>query len=254
MPAPSESIINELKNLLQNDPRQTGKVYRAMESGLLSNQEIVNTGAGANTWAVKNNKTVINSFLTGENPKSMHIARQAKSFCTYFLDIETLSEGARIYIEEFKKNMSDLYSSEFAKTEQIIEVEKISKNLEEKIENTEGVYVYSYPHYIVHPNDPETDRCWYKIGSTTDAVWKRVKEQSRQTSMPEDPSILRIYTSNKMKPSELESLFHRILDAALHDRASARYSKSGKEWFNTTLEFLDVIADEFDISTVNPSE
>jgi hypothetical protein len=48
-------------------------------------------------------------------------------------------------------------------------------------------------------------------------------------------------------------LFHRILDAALHDRSSAKFSKSGKEWFNTTLEFLDVLADEFDLTMVSPS-
>lgn len=250
---PSPEILKELNKLLLVDPRQLGKVYRSKEKGLHTLKEIVDDGAAAGEWAVRNLIICLDALLEGKYPKSIHHARQAYSLSGWFSSNDGVSEELTTYINIFREEMKTIMFSETAKDNQIQEVDQISKDLEQKIDHINGVYVYTFPHYIVHPNDMETNRCWLKIGSTTDNVWKRVKDQTRQTSMPEDPKILRVYTSDKFTPNQIESLFHRILDAALHDRSSAKFSKSGKEWFNTTLEFLDVLADEFGLTMVSPN-
>lgn len=253
MNRPAPEIVEELKRLLKIDPRQIGKVYRSKEKGLQTYKEIANDGAAAGEWAVRNLIICINALLEGEYPKSIHIARQAYSLSGWFVSNEGVSNELIEYINYFRDQMKNIMLSDTAKQNEIKEVDQISDELELKIDSTEGVYVYTFPHYIIHPNDMDTNKCWLKIGSTTDNVWKRVKDQSRQTSMPEDPRILRIFYSDKMSPTEIESLFHRILDGALHERASTQFSKSGKEWFNTTLEFLDILADEFDLKMVSPT-
>lgn len=46
-----------------------------------------------------------------------------------------------------------------------------------------------------------------------------------------------------MTPAELEDRFHRVLDAAGHERSSVRHVKAGTEWFSTTLELLDTLVE-----------
>jgi hypothetical protein len=102
--------------------------------------------------------------------------------------------------------------------------------------------------------DPE--RFWLKIGQTGRVVEKRVLDQLRSTAMPEDPVILRVYTDPKGEAlgsevdyAALEKKFHKLLMSAGHSKTSAR--SGGTEWFATTLEFLDEIAEtlELDIET-----
>ena len=66
--------------------------------------------------------------------------------------------------------------------------------------------------------------------------------------MPEDPVILRVYTDPKgespdaqVNYGDLEKKFHNLLMSAGHSKTSAR--SGGTEWFATTLEFLDEIAE-----------
>jgi hypothetical protein len=99
-------------------------------------------------------------------------------------------------------------------------------------------------------SDPE--RFWLKIGQSGRVVSKRVSEQLRSTAMPEDPVILRVYTdpSRETSGSEvdyaaLEKKFHKLLMSAGHSKTSAR--SGGTEWFATTLEFLDEIAETLDL-------
>ena len=83
---------------------------------------------------------------------------------------------------------------------------------------------------------------WLKIGSTRNSVWQRIVEQNRQTSMPEDPKLLRIYHKPEMNIEEIEKNFHATLEAVGHERSAARRTKAGTEWFATTLEAIDAIA------------
>lgn len=68
-------------------------------------------------------------------------------------------------------------------------------------------------------------------------------DQNRQTSMPEDPKLLRIYHKPGMDIDATEKRFHITLDRVGHERSAARRTKSGKEWFATTLDAIDAIAE-----------
>jgi hypothetical protein len=71
-------------------------------------------------------------------------------------------------------------------------------------------------------------------------VIRRFREQIRTTALPEDPVLLRVYPTSETDALEKERTFHRLLEAADHDRSSAR--TGGTEWFLTSLKFLDEIA------------
>jgi hypothetical protein len=86
-----------------------------------------------------------------------------------------------------------------------------------------------------------------KICSTKNSVWQRIVEQNRQTSMPEDPKLLRIYHKAEMNIDELEKKFHSTLERVGHERSAARRTKAGTEWFATTLDAIDAIAELMDL-------
>lgn len=79
---------------------------------------------------------------------------------------------------------------------------------------------------------------WLKIGSTKNSVWRRIVEQNRQTSMPEDPKLLRIYHKDQMDIESTEQKFHITLDRVGRERSAARRTKAGKEWFASTLDAI----------------
>ena len=80
------------------------------------------------------------------------------------------------------------------------------------------------------------------LGSNRDVI-RRFRDQIRTTALPEEPVLLRIYESSDPKNSltEIEKIFHNLLEAADHDRSNAR--TGGTEWFLTSLKFLDKVAE-----------
>jgi len=75
---------------------------------------------------------------------------------------------------------------------------------------------------------------------TFNSVLRRFREQTRTTALPEDPVLLRIYVCDENASTEVEGTFHRLLEAADHDRSKAR--TGGTEWFLSSVKFLDEIA------------
>ena len=110
-----------------------------------------------------------------------------------------------------------------------------------------GIYVYSFPTYLHFGTVEDHDVYWLKIGSTKNSVWQRIVEQNRQTSMPEDPKLLRIYHKEGMDIDEVEKKFHHTLDRVGHERSAARRTKAGTEWFATTLDAIDALAELIDL-------
>jgi hypothetical protein len=106
-----------------------------------------------------------------------------------------------------------------------------------------GIYVYSFPTYLHFGTVEDQEVFWLKIGSTKNSVWQRIVEQNRQTSMPEDPKLLRIYHKDSMDIDAIEQKFHSTLDRVGHERSAARRTKAGKEWFASTLDAIDAIAE-----------
>jgi hypothetical protein len=103
-----------------------------------------------------------------------------------------------------------------------------------------GIYVYALPHYVRHPYDEESHRTLLKVGMANRSVIRRFREQTRTTALPEDPVLLRVYMTGDDDAPEKERVFHRLLEAADHDRSTAR--TGGTEWFLTSVRFLDEVA------------
>jgi hypothetical protein len=107
-----------------------------------------------------------------------------------------------------------------------------------------GIYVYTLPHYYNQPLQPSeddvlADRTLMKVGKSDSDVIRRFRQQERNTALPEDPLLLRIYTSVEGK-GDVERRFHLLLSAADHRRNKSRVA--GSEWFLTSLKFLDALA------------
>jgi hypothetical protein len=66
----------------------------------------------------------------------------------------------------------------------------------------------------------------------------RANSQTRVTSLPEDPWLLRVYPADASLSAERH--FHAFLRDADHD--GVRGSRTGAEWFLTSLKFLDRVA------------
>lgn len=115
--------------------------------------------------------------------------------------------------------------------------EAIAKSKAAEAENIAGIYVYTLPHYVRYPYD-KTGRTLLKVGhSSVDALY-RANSQTRVTSLPEDPWLLRIYPAESSLNAERQ--FHGFLRDADHD--GVRGTRTGAGWFLTSLKFLDRIA------------
>jgi hypothetical protein len=84
---------------------------------------------------------------------------------------------------------------------------------------------------------PLKSRCAAFLHSSVDALY-RANSQTRVTSLPEDPWLLRIYPAESSLNAERQ--FHGFLRDADHD--GVRGTRTGAEWFLTSLKFLDRIA------------
>jgi hypothetical protein len=99
-----------------------------------------------------------------------------------------------------------------------------------------GVYVYSYPQYLSMEAISPDGKALYKIGASTDTD-KRVKRQRRQTEVPEDLVLVRVFHCENA--FETEKKFHNILSSAnFHHKSTL----GGTEWFNCNLATIDAIA------------
>ena len=100
--------------------------------------------------------------------------------------------------------------------------------------------MYALPHYLRYPFDTATGRTLMKVGRSDSDVIVRFRNQTRTTALPEEPILLRIYRTEPGVNQAVESSFHRLLEAANHDRSVAR--TAGREWFVTSTRFLDEVA------------
>ena len=66
--------------------------------------------------------------------------------------------------------------------------------------------------------------------------------------------MLRIYHSEILTAEQVEKKFHNVLEKIGHERSSAIFTKSGKEWFATTLDALDALAELMDLQIEKVAE
>jgi hypothetical protein len=254
---PKSAVLEEINRALEENSGVLGRVARVMSEGVTSPTVMAQMGAGANAGAAANLARVVRYVKEGVPPRAPSVAAStARSLGGVLRDNPGLSVEATSYLRALRDLADTVEKDDVAVFGEQTRLKAASEELTQKVERLGGVYVYTFPTYLKVPEKYDPERFWLKIGQTGRVVSKRVSEQLRSTAMPEDPVILRVYTDPKSEAvgsevdyAALEKKFHKLLTSAGHNKTSAK--SGGTEWFATTLDFLDEIAEtlELDIET-----
>jgi hypothetical protein len=248
---PRSADFSELGNLLEESARGDvlaslssaggllAEVFERYRTGLTTSAQIVAVGVGDGNSGAVNNLLLRIRVVLGEpwvsTPKQ---ARACAGTVKSLLRQGGLSPASRDHLGHVLATLLAAADDASGQEVELAQQESDSAELERELRAANGVYVYTYPQYWRYPVTPESSRHLLKVGKTTQGAWKRVCDQARATGAPEDPLLLRVYLASE--PDDAERVFHRLLEAAEHTRQATR--SGGREWFATTLEFLDEIA------------
>ena len=238
-----EAVRTEIHLLLPQSTGQLGLVAGCLAAGTTDRRAIVEAGAAANTGAVGNILATIHALLDGAVPENAPtVARQAASSARSFLKQhrDRLSPEAVQRINSVIEELSEAAGNRLAQEREEARLQERGDDLEEVLAVQGGVYAYTFPHYWRYPTVEGSSRTLLKVGMTTKDAHVRVRQQARQTGLPEDPLLLRVFQHPTRDPRDLEKDFHDLLDAADHGRTNTK--TGGREWFETSVEFLDMIA------------
>lgn len=225
----------EVEAILAEDESLLGRIWRGDREGMTPEEHAEAAGAKG-TGFVYNYRRTIQSLLDGVSPTSPSRAIRVARTTRTWLKHKELSPELRQHLVDLEAVAQSI--AEDRSAQEYEEQVAVKATVEAESKNQPGVYVYTLPHYLRHLFDEETGRTLYKVGhSSADAV-HRFNSQGRFTALPEDPVLLRIYPANDS--SGIERKFHEWLDSADHTRSRTR--RSGREWFLTSLKFLDRIA------------
>lgn len=239
----------EVRSALELDDTRLGEVWRETRSG--SSPEQIASKLGVLTsgfvWSYLRNARAIE---LGELPSAPTVIRQCRGAMRGFINrhSERLTPMAVSVLESRIEELRHLSTNPETLE---MEDEKIKASAQ-KIESAGivGIYVYTLPHYFNHPieeseDDALSDRTLMKVGKSDSDVIRRFRQQERNTSLPEDPRLLRVYTGTEDK-GDVEKRIHTLLSAADHRRNRGR--AAGSEWFLTNLKFLDAIAADMQLT------
>jgi hypothetical protein len=237
---PTEAVLAELDTALDANTGQLGEVFRLVRNGAHDNREIVELGGAANEGAVWNLRRGLTAIREASLPTAPTVARQCASRTRSLLMTPSLSAEAIKYLSGLVEALEALTFDEEAQAQEVAELEDKSQKLEASIGDLAGIYVWSLPTFQRVPQKVDPDRYWFKIGKTVRSADGRIVEQVRQTGLPEDYVLFRVYVPPSGNVQEAEALFHSTLVEFGHTRAKGKYA--GREWFATTLEALDRLA------------
>lgn len=235
-PQPAPNVVAELTEFLDSDPTRLGEVYRGGVAGLDARGIADSLGVSTSSF-VWNYQQIVAALLTGALPSSPSMALTADRKFRKLLS-QTWSTDTTHFLERMQKQLERVADDEAARVEED-EAARIATVAVEN-EDPSGIYVYSLPHYIRYPWDPDSGRTLLKVGHSRRDAIERFRQQTRTTALPEEPVLLRVYSTTSQDSEKTERNFHSLLDAADHSRSATR--AAGKEWFLTTLRFLDEIA------------
>jgi hypothetical protein len=238
------ALVEELDAFLAQTKGHIGGVSRLLQSGVTDRKELLEQGPSANAGALGILLVNIAAIREGRIPTAPTMAQGALGSSRSFLrqHRERMSPRAVAHLEYVIEQLDRSANDRAAQEKEDEDLISRGDALEESLADGGGVYVYTYPHYWRFRTVEESNRTLLKIGMSNVGTGERVRQQARQSGMPEDPLLLRVYRSSTVSPRDLERLFHRLLRAADHDRDSGT-SAGGVEWFETSTEFLDTIAE-----------
>jgi hypothetical protein len=238
------ALTAELDSLLAQSKGQLGEVARTMQTGVTDRQDLLEQTGVANSGALSNLLVYIDAIREGTISMSPSRAQQALSATRSFLrqHRDRMSDEAVAHVDGVIERLEQSANDREAQEKEDEELISHSDALEQSLADAGGVYVYTYPHYWRFRTVDDSNRTLLKIGMSNVDTGERVRQQARQAAVPEDPILLRVYRSATKPPLELERDFHRLLRAADHVRET-KPRIGGTEWFETSIEFLDTVAD-----------
>lgn len=241
--ASDATVVAEIRKALESEDSRLGEVWRGNERGL-SHAEIAEELGVETSNFVWNNLRFARAIEAGDLPTAPSVIRSCLSAVNGFLKRNRSSFSPRT-VDVLSARIHELE----ARLDSSETVELEDRTVREREQNVEaldvpGIYVYTLPHYYRHPLQPadgefNAGKTLMKVGMSENDVIKRFRSQQRDTVLPEDPWLLRIYKCSA-DIRETERSFHDFLRAADHRQQSGR--SVGKEWFLTSLRFLDQIA------------
>jgi Meiotically up-regulated gene 113 len=244
-----QAIQSEIEAVLQVDEGALGDVFRRLRAGQSPEEIRVARGAERPNF-IWNYSRTIQALVEGELPTAPTVALQTARTFRRLLRETRFTAGTR---EELERRLSILESrGADANAKAAEEKLAVQATVDAEENAVSGVYVYSLPHYLRHPYDEVSGRTLMKVGRADRSVIKRFRDQTRTTALPEDPVLLRVYPCDEDGSTDLEGKFHRLLEAADHDRSKAR--TGGTEWFLTSVKFLDEIAATLNLDVREVSE
>lgn len=237
-----ESTSQSVDELLSQSTGRLGEVAQCLADGVTEPKEIVAAGAAANAGAVSVYLSTIRAIRGEEIPTAPSVARLALSSTRSFLKQHegALKADDRERLHHLVLQLEDNATNRDAQEREEAVLQGEGESLDDVLQAEGGVYVYTFPHYWRFKTVDGSQRTLLKVGMTTKDAGIRVKQQARLTGMPEDPLLLRVYQHDSRDPRDVERDFHRLLDAADHTRSNS--TAGGREWFETSVEFLDTVA------------
>lgn len=231
----------EVEAILMADETLLGRVYRHDLQGRTP-AEIAAAEGNENVGFVYNYRTQLRALLDGEIPTSPNIALQTSRRVKKWLKTLNLRSELRTELEGLRDELQQKAEDVVAQQDEVATAVIASETAEAK--GTPGIYVYTLPHYRLHPVDSDTGKTLLKVGHSSKDAYYRAGSAGRLTALPEDPILLRIYPVAESAATEKE--FHAWLRDA--DHVGSRTRRAGSEWFLTSTKFLDRIARSLGLS------
>lgn len=204
----------------------------------------------------------LDALRLGIFPNGPSMAQQIASRMRSTMRGHDFSDGARSVLERNIAALKEIATDTKASEDEQQKAEIAEQSVEDRLKGRAGVYVFTYPHYLRHvthassASEKMPDRTLLKVGFTDNGILERVNQETSSTGVPEHRRILRAYLAVEGKDQQnrsIERQFHDLLDAAGHagpKRGSKERQRGGNEWFYTSVDFLDRIADTLELEIV----
>lgn len=232
-----DKVRAELVAALLEDESRLGDVYRMLEEGLsaeeMADRMEIPTPGMADTY-----RQQVDAILDGRMPANSHLASQTAGRVRRWQRQKAWTPVARDHLESLLVGLENI-----ATDVNLVERERheaARKTQEAQTLGLTGIYVYTLPHYLRFPYDPDSGRTLFKVGHSTMDVYSGLAGEARTMVLPEDPVLLRVYVTGDNPSAVEERNFHEWLEAADHGRS--RSAKGNREWYLTTTKFLDRVA------------
>lgn len=241
------SAMDELADLLKLSRRSIAEIYREYRLGSTVG-EISEARGHSDPRRVEESLAALR-ILFGRQalPKKGDGRQTAINESLYWLESDVaLSEELHEHLNRVLvlAKRSNQRTQSYIPPEPVLEREGPRKRRPNGAEGRQaGIYIITRKAYFDEREGQPT--MLLKIGYS-DSVWERIA--SAQTWFPEPLVILRVFLSENPRPVEMK--FHVVLDA-LEQQYQAG---GGVEWFDTSLELIDSIAESLGLRDCSKDE